>query len=177
MPIDDGRTTRITFGPADYALLAIPWGWTLVWLRAWNAYHDQHHGTDTDTERERDEPGAQYGRAPIDWLDHLLLLAPYGWLVTALRHAESLLSDSSVVPAVTIGSRGVRLPAWAESTLALGGGLLSAVGLGPRSEPPRPRRRRATARMGRAAGRGLRARTDADPPAGGADAPAVAAGG
>jgi hypothetical protein len=160
MPTDNERSTRLRLGPIEYALLLVPWGWVLVWTRLWNQYHDLA-ADDARGDADDEEPRAAYGPAPVDWIDHALLFVPYGWPLVALRHSEALLGDALGVRSATIGAaRGPLLPGWAESSLALGRSVLSMLGLMPDEEPPKPRRRRAAPRAGRATGRGPRGRVE-----------------
>jgi len=161
MPTDNDRLTRLRLGPIEYALLLVPWGWVLVWTRLWNEYHDLT-GDDLHGDAESEGPGASYGPAPVDWLDHALLFIPYGWPLVALRHSEALLGDSLGVRSATLGARGALLPRWVEGSLALGRSVLSTLGLMPHYEPPKPRRRKTTPRVGRTTGRMQRGR--AEPP-------------
>ena len=158
MPTDDDRLTRLRLGPIEYALLLVPWGWVLVWTRLWNQYHDLN-ADDLNGDADSEEPRATYGPAPVDWLDHALLFVPYGWPLVALRHSEALLGDALGGRDATIGAaRGPVRPGWAESSLALGRSVLLTLGLMPREEPPKPRRRKAAPRTGRATGRVPRGR-------------------
>jgi hypothetical protein len=159
MPTADDTLPRLRLGPIEYALLLVPWGWVLVWTRLWNQYHDLT-GDDVHGEAEGEEPRAGYGRAPTDWLDHALLLVPYGWPLAALRHSDTLLGDALGIRGATRGPRGPLLPGWVESSLALGRGALAILGLMPQHEPARPRRRRASSRPGRATGRVARDRAE-----------------
>ncbi len=112
----------------DYVLLALPWGWVLVWLRLWNAYQA----------RNRDEEAAsagptrsrpRYEAAAVDWLDQALLLVPYGWPVVALRHADFLLGDALGIRASLLGSTGAPLPAPIGTAFATARGLFARLGL------------------------------------------------
>jgi hypothetical protein len=128
MPTADDDGTPLRLSAIDYALLALPWGWVVVWLRLWNAYHEQ----------QRDEgaagggpvrPGARYGAASVDRLDQALLLLPYGWPIVALRHADFLLGDQLEIRASLLGATGAPLPAPIANALAAARGLLARAGL------------------------------------------------
>jgi hypothetical protein len=125
--VDDGAPT-LRLSPTDYALLALPWGWIVVWLRLWNAYH----------ERQRDGgaagggpagPGARYRAASVGRLDQALLLLPYGWPIVALRHADFLLGDALEIRASLLGATGAPLPAPIATALSTVRGILARFGL------------------------------------------------
>ncbi len=160
MPTDSDRLNRLRLGPIEYALLLVPWGWVLVWTRLWNQYHDLAADEPNGGGAESEEPRAAYGPVPVDWIDHAMLLIPYGWPLVALRHSEALLGDALGVRSATLGARGALVPGWVESSLAVGRSVLSALGLIPHEAPPKPRRRKAAPRAGRATGRLQRGRAE-----------------
>ena len=129
---DNGHTgaPQLSLGMLDYALLALPWGWLLVWVRLWDAYQALPDGAARGAGNAR--PQARYDAAGIDWLDQTLLMIPYGWPLAALRHAESLLNDTLGIRATLLDRTDPPpVPSWLPGVLALAQGALTRVGMGP----------------------------------------------
>ena len=77
------------YGPQDRALAALPFGWPLLYLRFWNAY-EAARGVPPTPGRPAWTPH------PLDGLDELSYLAPWGWLLPLLRRREAILGPSDL---------------------------------------------------------------------------------
>jgi hypothetical protein len=128
-PAAEAPAVALRLGAVEQAMLLLPWGWVVVWLRLWDAYHAQ---VDSTAEAAEDAPRhAGYRAANVDWLDQALLLVPYGWPLAAIRHADFLGGDAlgirgALLGEAAAGSRFVT-SAWLVDTLASGRDLLARL--------------------------------------------------
>jgi hypothetical protein len=125
----EAPAVALRLGAVEQAMLLLPWGWVVVWLRLWDAYHAQVDSTADAGDDAR--PRAGYRAANVDWLDQTLLLVPYGWPLVAVRHADFLGDDAlgirgALLGDTAAGSRFV-MPAWLGGALAGGRDLLARM--------------------------------------------------
>lgn len=94
---------RYRYSPIDKALAALPFGWPVLYLRFWNAYHAARGAAHEGAEAEKAQPA--YGAHPLSAADQAMLLAPWLWPVPLARHFKALFREDPHLIRATFGPR------------------------------------------------------------------------